>query len=56
MCNDLLDESSAIDMVLNAFFMGNYEIKHFYSMKIARGPLSMEITLDEVYDINYLAE
>ena len=44
MCNDLLDESSAIDMVLNAFFMGNYEIKHFYSMKIARGPLSVEIT------------
>ena len=38
--NDVLFKSSAIDIDLNAFLKGKYEIKQFYPMKIARGPLS----------------
>ena len=52
----MLYKSSAIDIDLNAFLKGKYEIKQFYPMKIARGPLSVEITQGELKNTIYSYE
>ena len=43
----MLQESSCTDIVLKAILKGKYEMKQLYSKKIARGPLSVEITLKD---------
>ena len=52
----MLHESSCTDIVLKAILKGKYEIKQFYPMKIARGPLSVEITQGELKNTIYLYE